>query len=119
MFEILRNGGFFRLQQYFLLICLFLSQLAGAQTDSSKNNAPALPDSATTVSITYKDTATYYRLNKDYLKSFIPSLTYTLSRPAHWDKKTGPVFLYWPWEPALYCWQIGRSVMWYNITVLT
>lgn len=29
----------------------------------------------------------YYRLNARYLKSFWPSLTYTVSRPANWEKK--------------------------------
>ncbi|MCH5597539.1 phosphatase PAP2 family protein [Niabella ginsengisoli] len=37
-------------------------------------------DSASTASPSYK-------LNKEYLKSFIPALTYTVSRPAAWNKK--------------------------------
>jgi membrane-associated phospholipid phosphatase len=76
----------FGLKQYFLIVYLFINQLAAAQTDSSATYTTVFADSLAAVK--QADTlASYYKLNKDYFKSFIPALGYTLSRPAHWDKK--------------------------------
>jgi len=32
-------------------------------------------------------TTPHYKLNKDYLNSFIPAVKYTITRPAHWTKR--------------------------------
>ncbi|MGN7787594.1 phosphatase PAP2 family protein [Niabella sp. 22666] len=79
-------GDRFRLQQLFLIVCIFFSQLAAAQRDSSAANITS-GDSLSHPANTDSISTAYYKLNKDYFKSFIPALTYTLSRPAHWDKK--------------------------------
>ncbi|WEK36312.1 MAG: phosphatase PAP2 family protein [Candidatus Pseudobacter hemicellulosilyticus] len=52
-----------------------------------------LPENAMPSHMLVKATATdtaaplRYKLNLDYVKSFWPSLKYTVSRPAHWNKK--------------------------------
>lgn len=76
-------SGLFRFRQYCYLCFLLFNHIANGQTDTVSSHI-ALADSLPAASTA--DTS-YYRLNKDYIKSFIPALTYTLSRPAHWDKK--------------------------------
>lgn len=80
-------GDRFRLLQYLGFISVFLGQSASAQTDSNTINKAMLPDSSVSTSCIDTDTAAYYKLNKNYLKSFLPALTYTISRPVHWDAK--------------------------------
>lgn len=80
-------GDRFRLQQLFLIICFFFSQRAAAQRDSSTASTSLSGDSLSVPVNADSVSSAYYKLNKDYFKSFIPALTYTLSRPAHWDKK--------------------------------
>ena len=62
---------------FFAILC----KTALAQTDSSTTTI--IDDDTTTTT----DSATYYKLNAEYIKSFIPAFTYTVSRPAHWNKK--------------------------------
>lgn len=75
----------FRLKQFFFIAYIFINHTVAAQTDSSATHITVLADSSAYAQPA--DTVAYYKLNKDYLKSFIPALTYTLSRPAHWNKK--------------------------------
>lgn len=75
------------LGHYYIIFFTFFSLQAGAQKDSGIFTKPASPDSGTIIPYSHNDSVAFYKLNKDYIQSFIPALTYTLSRPAHWDKK--------------------------------
>jgi len=79
-----------RFYYHIITLLLFLAAplpFLNAQISSSNDSLTFEKEEIGADSI-YKEQGTVpYRLNLDYIKSFWPSLKYTVSRPAHWDKK--------------------------------
>ncbi len=81
-------GDFFRSSQLLIIFCVFSGLAATAQIDSSFADSTHCPGKDSVGLKEHSpDTTQYYKLNRDYIESFVPALTYTVSRPAHWNRK--------------------------------